>query len=71
MGFLALQGRDFTLGRGRVWGLRGRADFVLFPPTLSAKWALNPRRPIKAKTVPFWEARILWKEKVGSECACQ
>ena len=37
------------LGKRR-WG-GGRADFVLVPPTLSEKWALNPHLAAKVKAV--------------------
>ena len=43
----------------------GRADFVLVPPTLSEKKALNPRLPAKVKTVlgVLRKAGLVWKER--------
>ena len=45
-----MTGLYFGKGDGG-WGLGGRADFVLAPPTLSEKWALNSHLAAKVKTV--------------------
>ena len=34
--------------------MAGRADFVLAPPTLSEKWALNPRLPTSQDSARAW-----------------